>query len=346
MELKDFDYQLPSKLIAQQPIHPRDQSRLFVYDKKTDKIEHKHFNHLTNLLGPQDVLVLNNTMVFPARLIGHKESGGRLEIFLLKSLKNKTWQVLVGGRRKHLGGKIYFPQKLFGQLIKDNLDGTWQIKFNLGGKNFWKVLNKIGQTPLPPYIKKLAKLQDYQTIYAQKNGSVAAPTAGLHFTKKLLNQLKKQGVQVEYITLHVGLGTFAPVKTNDITKHQLHAEWIEINKKTAQKLNQAKKQNKRIIAVGTTTVRTLEAITQKTGQIKSTKKWVNIFIYPGFKFKFTDALITNFHLPKSSLLMLVAAFLAEKKNKKIGINKLHKIYNLAIKKKYRFYSFGDAMFIK
>lgn len=349
MELKDFNYILPTNLIAQTPTQPRDHSRLFVYDKKTNQTSHDQFYHLPFYLKPGDVLVLNNTKVFPARLIGRKESGGKIEIFLLKNISHHTWQVLVGNKRKHQGTKIHFNKKLFGTLIKDNQDGTWVIKFNLSKKIFWQQINKIGQTPLPPYIKKNTKLANYQTIFAQKNGSVAAPTAGLHFTKKLINQLKKQDIHIEYITLHVGLGTFAPVKTNDITKHHLHAEWVEVDKKTAKKLNLAKKSGKRIIAVGTTSVRTLEALAKKQKKkyiIEPAKTWVNIFIYPGYKFKFVDAIITNFHLPKSSLLMLVAAFLTKRKNKRAGISKLQKIYKLAIKRKYRFYSFGDAMLIQ
>lgn len=349
MELKNFEYNLPPDLIAQQPAKPRDHSRLFVYDRQLDQITHDYFYQLPSYLNPGDVLVLNNTKVFPARLIGYKDSGGKIEIFLLKKINTTNWQVLVGKKRKHLGTKVNFNKKFFGILTKNNQDGTWEIKFNLSGNNFWQQVNKIGQTPLPPYIKKLSNRKDYQTIYANKNGSVAAPTAGLHFTKQLINQLKKQKIQIEYITLHVGLGTFAPVKTNDITKHQLHSEWVEVEKETAKRLNQAKKAGKKIVAVGTTSVRTLEAlaIKQKNGYvIKSTKKWINIFIYPGYKFKFVDLIITNFHLPQSTLLMLVATFLAQNKSKKWGIKKIKQLYQIAVHKKYRFYSFGDGMLIK
>lgn len=349
MELKDFNYFLPTKLIAQTPIKPRDHSRLFVYNRETKKIKHDYFYNLPLYLKSGDVLVLNNTKVFPARLLGHKDTGGKIEIFLLKKINKNSWQVLVGNKRKKLNKKIYFSKKFFGTLIKNNQDGTWVIKFNLSGNNFWQQINKYGHTPLPPYIKKDAKLKDYQTIFANKIGSVAAPTAGLHFTKTLINKLKKQGLQIEYITLHVGLGTFAPVKTKNITKHKLHSEWVEIGKRTANRLNAAKKSGKKIIAVGTTSIRALEALTQKQKNkyiIKPAKKWVNIFIYPGYKFKFVDMIITNFHLPKSSLLMLIAAFLATEKNKYSGITQLQKIYKLAIQKKYRFYSFGDGMLIK
>lgn len=349
MELEDFNYFLPPNLIAQTPAKPRDHSRLFVYDRHTNQINHDYFYNLPLYLEPGDVLVFNNTKVFPARLIGQKETGGKIEIFLLKNLNNNNWQVLVGNKRKQKGTKIYFNKKFFGTLIKNNQDGTWEIKFNLKGKTFWQQVNKLGQTPLPPYIKKNAKLKDYQTIFAQKNGSVAAPTAGLHFTKKLINQLEKQKIQIEYITLHVGLGTFAPVKTKDITKHKLHQEWVEVKKETAQRLNEAKKSGKKIIAVGTTSVRTLEALAVKQKNfytIKPTKKWVNIFIYPGYKFKFIDSFITNFHLPKSSLLMLVSAFLTSPNSKRSGIKKIKNIYQTAISKKYRFYSFGDGMFLK
>lgn len=388
MKLKLFDYNLPAKLIAQQPMKPRDHSRLFVYDSQNKKVWHKHFFDLPKYLQAGDVLVFNNTKVFPARLIGKKDSGGKIEIFLLKQIKGKVWQVLIGGKRRHAGTKVNFGKNLNCEIIALNNDDTWQVKFNLDGKKFWQQVTKRGQTPVPPYIRTKASLKDYQTVYAKATGSVAAPTAGFHFTKNLINKLKKQGVQTEFITLHVGLGTFAPVKTEEVEKHVLHEEWAEIDKATAKRLNQAKKQGRRIIAVGTTSIRTLEAFAEETNiffspwmkgglrrsvmnltpplltelkqgtppkleeeikrryDLHSGKQWVNIFIYPGYKFKFVDSVLTNFHLPKSTLLMLIAAFLSNNKSEMWGVKKIKQLYLIAIKKKYRFYSFGDGMFIK
>jgi S-adenosylmethionine:tRNA ribosyltransferase-isomerase len=349
MELKKFDYNLPPSRIAQVPTKPRDHSRLFVYDRATKKTIHNFFYNLPTYVTKNDVLVFNNTKVFPARLIGKKESGGKIEIFLLKQINKNIWEVLVGGRRKHIGTNIFISKKFWCTITQQIDHQTWQVKFNLNSEKLWEAIYKYGHTPTPPYIKKHSNLMDYQTVFAKKTGSVAAPTAGFHFTKKLIKQIKKQGIQIEYITLHVGLGTFAPVTTNDITKHKLHQEWVEIDKATANRINLAKKSGKRIIAVGTTSVRTLEALAERkknTYTIKPTKKWVNIFIYPGYKFKFVDAIITNFHLPKSSLLMLVAALLTFGKNKYSGITILQKLYATAIRKKYRFYSFGDGMLIK
>ncbi len=368
MKLSLFDYHLPHKLITQKPVRPRDHSRLFVYNKKTDKIQHKHFYDLPKFLKPGDVLVLNNSKVFPARLIGKKTTGGKIEIFLLKYYEQtsdvgssrhrmsdcqNTWEVMIGGKIKHSNEKITITKNLFCTIIDKNSNNSWLVKFNLSGNKFWQQVEKYGQAPLPPYIKTKSNLKEYQTVYAKIKGSVAAPTAGFHFTKPLLNKLKKQGVQIEYITLHVGLGTFAPVKEKNITKHQIHSELAEINQTTARRLNQAKKQGRRIVAVGTTAIRTLEAFSVVTGRaasasgvdlsLQSGKKWTNIFIYPGYKFRFVDCSITNFHLPKSTLLMLIAAFLG---NKKTGIIILHRLYKIAIKNKYRFYSFGDGMFIE
>jgi len=408
MKLKDFDYYLPKNLIAQKPIKPRDHSRLLLLAKRTGRIEHKHFYDILDYLKPGDVLVLNNSKVMPARLIGkRKETGGKIEVFLLRKkvfiapyikkernplnpcLRRQApfeggqyrggniWQCLLGGKRRREGLEVKFNRGLECRVVKDNKDGTWEIKFNKSGKEFMKIVNKIGLTPLPPYIKRATKrcrtpyrvsdTLDYQTVYAddQKIGSVAAPTAGFHFTPALLKKLKKKGVQLEYVTLYVGLGTFAPVKVNDITKHKMHAEWMEVDKKTIANLYLAKSENRRIIAVGTTSVRTLETIFSQIAYRKSPivnkssisyslcdmrygirdaryvicdySGWTDIFIYPGYKFKIIDALITNFHLPKSTLLMLVSA-LAGKRN-------IDKAYRRAIKKKYRFYSYGDAMFI-
>ncbi|MCX6785196.1 MAG: tRNA preQ1(34) S-adenosylmethionine ribosyltransferase-isomerase QueA [Candidatus Komeilibacteria bacterium] len=338
MKLADFDYFLPKKLIAQSPVKPRDYCRLLVVrnDKKLI-LEHRHFYDLVNYLKAGDVLVLNQTKVFPCRLMGKKSTGGKIEIFLLKQQQGTEWEVLVGSHRKQVGQIINFGHGLSGQLIKKLTEKIWLFKFNQAQNKIMSLVAKVGQTPTPPYIKQLAALPDYQTVFARNSGSVAAPTAGLHFTKKLLNQLKRQGVQIEYVTLHVGLGTFQEVTAEDITKHHLHSEWVEVDKPTADRINLAKKQHRRIIAVGTTSLRLLEAMSVN-GQLQFGKQWVNIFIYPGYKFKIVNGLITNFHLPKSSLIMLVAAL--------VGIKNVQKVYQAAIKKKYRFYSFGDAMFIQ
>ncbi|MCK5212196.1 tRNA preQ1(34) S-adenosylmethionine ribosyltransferase-isomerase QueA [Candidatus Parcubacteria bacterium] len=391
MRLSDFNYNLPRELIAQEPIKPRDHSRLLILDKQSGKIEHKKFYNIIDYLKKGDVLVMNNSKVFPARLIGkRKESGGKVEVFLLRSLSprpplldkrggekkcEEVWQCLVGGRRVRAGLQIEFDKNLEGELKKDNKDSTWEIEFNLSNKEMMKVVEKIGQTPLPPYIKRIKNEElynapgvkinnndknNYQTVYAdeKKIGSVAAPTAGFHFTPELLRKIKAKGVQIEYITLHVGLGTFAPVKTDDISKHKMHAEFVEIDKDVLKRIIKAKKEKQRIIAVGTTSVRTLEAVFRKITnyklqiikcplgtnkfQIANSKnqtfqEFVNIFIYPGYKFKIVDAMITNFHLPKSTLLMLVSAMACK--------DNIDKAYKEAIKKKYRFYSYGDAMFI-
>ncbi|MDD4333276.1 MAG: tRNA preQ1(34) S-adenosylmethionine ribosyltransferase-isomerase QueA [Patescibacteria group bacterium] len=377
MKLSEFDYNLPRELIAQQPMKPRDHSRLLLLDKKTGEIGHKHFFNILDYLRKGDVLVLNNSKVFPARLVGNKKiTGGKVEVFLLKRISSspllikeregvrlgETWQCLVGGLRGKNCMEVEFAHGLAGKIFKNNNDGTWEVKFNKSGNNFMKIIEKIGQTPLPPYIKRqdsrkqIADSRNYQTVYADKLGSVAAPTAGFHFTSQLLKKIKAKGVQIEYVTLHVGLGTFAPVKVDDITKHKMHAEYVEIKKEVAKNILEAKKERRRIIAVGTTSARTLEAMAEKFSifnfkflnksqfanvkllkKLKNFYEYVNIFIYPGYKFKIVDAMITNFHLPKSTLLMLVSAF-ATKKN-------INKAYQEAIKEKYRFYSYGDAMFI-
>ena len=349
MRLKDFAYHLPKNLIAQNPIRPRDQSRLLILDKTSGKIRHRRFYEIVNYLKAGDVLVLNNAKVMPARLIGRRaETGGKMEVFLLRKQSpqppfikggEEIWQCLIGGKRRKENLKINFSNGLRAEIVKNNLDGTWLAKFNKKGEGFMKLVEKIGRTPLPPYVKRdsTLKLQNdknnYQTVYADENksGSVAAPTAGFHFTKKLLNRLEKKGVQIEYVTLRVGLGTFAPVKVDDITKHKMPAEWVEVGKKTLANIIKAKGEGRKIIAVGTTSARALESLADKFSF------WTDIFIYPGHKFKMVDAMITNFHLPKSTLLMLVSAF--------AGRNKIFKAYRAAIRKKYRFYSFGDAMLI-
>jgi S-adenosylmethionine:tRNA ribosyltransferase-isomerase len=348
MKLKDFDYNLPKELIAQKPVYPRDHSRLLVLDRKSKQLTHQHFYNIRDFLHQSDVLVLNNTKVVPARLIGKKvETGGKVEVFLIKpkakDLKEYKWLkewIVIGSPKLNQGQKIVFNKGLEGEIIKV-LGQERIIRFNKGGEALKKIIFQIGQTPIPPYIKysdKENKLQkEYQTVFAKHLGSVAAPTAGFHFTPKLLKQLQKQGIKIEYVTLHVGLGTFQPVKEENIKKHHMHSEWAMIDKTTAKRLNQYKKNGQRIISVGTTACRTLESFCSKDGKLKSGAKFTDIFIYPSYKFRFIDGLITNFHLPKSTLLMLVSAF--------AGRKLILKAYQQAIKKKYRFYSFGDAMLI-
>lgn len=362
MNLSLFNYNLPRELIAQTPKEPRDTSGLLVYDRNTGGIINDRFFNLPKYLRPDDVLVFNNTKVFPARLIMHKPTGGKIEIFLLKEVGGGKWECLIGGKLKKIknsvsssrvpsrSGRWDLGLKNLKAIITGRVaESVWLIKFNLSEKKFCDFIEKYGETPLPPYIKTKDSRKiraEYQTIYAKTLGSVAAPTAGFHFTKKLLARLKKMGVAEEFVTLHVGLGTFQPVKTDQIEKHQMHAELAVLDKATCARLNLAKKQGRRIVAVGTTSARLLEAATDKNGKLKPIRKDVNIFIYPGYQFKFVDALVTNFHLPKSTLLMLVAAFLGQHKNKSAGIKIMQKIYTTAVKKKYRFYSFGDCMFIR
>jgi len=351
-KLSDFDFNLPDKLIATHPAEPRDHSRLLVLDKITGKIEHTHFYDIIDYLQAGDILVLNNSKVIPARLWAKKEkTGGKVEVLLHKKLGADVWQCLLGGRvGENLNLEI--GQELKAKILKNNHDGTWDLQFNKSGAALMKTVEKIGEMPLPPYIENQRKINaedkiikedkiDYQTVFAdaKKAGSVAAPTAGLHFTPELLRKIKNKGVKILEITLYVGLGTFAPVKTENILEHKMHAEWVEVNKLTINNLQLTKKRKGRVIAVGTTSTRSLEACWQNLPAAgKDFKAWVDIFIYPGYEFKIVDALITNFHLPKSTLLMLVSA-LAGKKN-------IDKAYREAIKKKYRFYSYGDAMFIK
>jgi len=335
MKLKDFDYYLPKNLIAQKPIRPRNNSRLMILNRKNGSISHDFFYNLKKYLIPEDLLIINNSKVIPARLYAKKTTGGKIEILLLRPLLNQNWEVMVKGKIKP-NLEIDFNKNLKGKFKKQLSEQTWSIKFNLPKKIFFQKINKIGQTPTPPYIKRLSNLKEYQTIYAKNEGSAAAPTAGFHFTKKMIEILKKQNIRFEAITLHVGLGTFQPVRVENIKDHKIHSEWAKISNKTAQILNKAKKNNQRIIAVGTTTTRALEYFAEKN-KIKPGQKWVKNFIYPGYEFKFVDTLITNFHLPKSSLLMMVSAFAGEKF--------IQKAYQEAIQRKYRFYSFGDAMLI-
>ncbi len=358
LKISDYSYRLPESLIADKPSLKRDHCRLLTLNKNTGQIDHLHFYNILDLLTSNDVLVLNQSKVFPARLFGKKDSGGEIEILLIHQINSDTW-LAISKPRPIVGRQIFFDHNLIGQVVKsDPITGQIKIKFNYKNNQFFQVLDKIGHTPIPPYIHSSQTEKqirsEYQTVYAKQTGSAAAPTAGLHFTKKLLSQLKNKGVQIEYVTLHVGLGTFQNLRPENIESKTLHSEFYEIKPGVAKRLNQAKKDGKRIIAVGTTSVRTLESASIRMNfspssrgdvtksqrgfyQINPGKNHTEIFIYPPYQFKFVDALITNFHLPESSLLMLVSAF-ASKEN-------IFNAYHQAIDKKYRFFSFGDAMFI-
>lgn len=338
MKIDLFDYNLPSELIAQEQIKPRDHSRLLILDRESQKIEHKHFYDLVDYLNQDDVLVLNETKVFPARLLGQKQTGGKIEVFLTEKIDQSNWQCMIGGKIK-INNKIYF-NNLECQVIKKLEDKIYQVEFNKSGQELEELVEEIGQTPLPPYIKTQDSdeiKQDYQTVFAKSKGSVAAPTAGLHFTEELFKKLEAKNIKIFKITLHVSLGTFAPVDVKDITQYKIHSEWASIDKQTANELNKLKQANKNIIAVGTTSARTLEAFSDEQGNLSAGNKNINIYIYPGYKYKFVDDMITNFHLPKSSLLFMISAL--------AGRELILNTYQEAIKLKYRFYSFGDAMFI-
>lgn len=340
MKTDDFNYYLPEELIAQTPIKNRDHSRLLVLDKNTGQIKHEIFKNIINYLKPGDCLVLNNTKVIPARLIGEKtDTHAVIEVLLLKDLQSDIWECLVKpAKRVKVGTIISFGNgKLHLECIKEFDEGIKHFKLKYDGI-LLEILEELGTMPLPPYIhKKLNDKSRYQTVYAKVNGSAAAPTAGLHFTKELLKKIEEKGIKILYITLHVGLGTFRPVKVDNIEKHKMHTEYYEMNNEVAEELNKAKKEKRRIIAVGTTTTRTLETIMHKYNKFKNCSGDTDIFIYPGFKFKAIDIQITNFHLPKSTLVMLVSAFAT----KEIILN----AYKEAVKEKYRFFSFGDAMMI-
>ena len=346
VKLSDFNYNLPPELIAQKPCEPRDAARLLVLHKKTGAIEHRHFYDIVDYLNKDDVLVLNNTKVFPARLLGVKaDTGGKIEIFLLHKIKGATWQCLVGGKVRDAQQEIILAKNLSAWILQNNNDGTWEVKFNKSGTEFMEIVAAIGMMPLPPYIKRTAKNKNdakyYQTVFAnkQKTGSVAAPTAGLHFTPALLKKIKAKGVLILEVTLHVGLGTFAGVKTEKLAEHKMHAESIEIKAAVLKKIIAAKNKGQRIVAVGTTAARTLETLAraEKIETQRDFKTDTEIFIYPPQKLQMVDALITNFHLPKSTLLMLVSS-LAGNKN-------IDKAYKIAVDKIYHFFSYGDAMFI-
>jgi S-adenosylmethionine:tRNA ribosyltransferase-isomerase len=340
MKLSDFNYYLPEELIAQTPIEKRDESRLMVLDKNTGEIEHKIFRDIIDYLQPGDCLVRNNTKVIPARLYGKKETGANVEFVLLKNLEGDIWEAMVRpGNKLHSGAKVIFGDGLLRAEILETLqDGTRKVKFEYDGI-FNEILDKIGLMPLPPYIHESLKDNDrYQTVYAKYEGSAAAPTAGLHFTDELLKKIEEKGISVANVTLHVGIGTFRPVKEKNIEDHQMHTEHYYIKQEDADKINKAKLSGHRVIAVGTTSCRTIETIADEKGLVKACEGDTGIYIYPGYKFKCLDALITNFHLPESTLIMLVSAL--------AGRENILNAYNEAVKEKYKFFSFGDAMFIK
>jgi len=340
LKVSDFSYELPVELIAQHPNEKRDESRLMVLDKENKKIEHKIFKDVLDYFESGDCLVINNTKVIPARLYGKKSSGAKVEFLLLKRLDKDIWEALVKpGNKLKVGTRVSFGDGILVSEILEVLDnGNRKIKFEYKGI-FNEILDKIGLMPLPPYIKEqLEKKDRYQTIYAKYDGSAAAPTAGLHFTKELLEKIEDNGVEVANVTLHVGIGTFRPVKVENVEEHEMHSEHFYIKKEDVDKINNAKKTNKKIIAVGTTSCRVLETISDKNGFVRETEEDTSIYIYPGYKFKCVDSLITNFHLPESTLIMLVSSL--------AGKDYIMEAYDEAVKQKYKFFSFGDAMLIK
>ena len=340
LKTHDFYYDLPEELIAQTPLERRDASRLMTLDRKTGEVTHRHFYDLLELLQPGDCLVMNNSRVLPARLLGHRvPTGGAVEVLLLKDQGNGIWECLTKpGRKTHTGTELSFGDgDLTATVVGERDDGNKLVQFHYEGI-FLEVLERLGKMPLPPYIKE--ELQDgerYQTVYSKINGSAAAPTAGLHFTQELLDKLAAKGVKEAYITLHVGLGTFRPVKAAEITEHHMHSEFCMISRETADIINETKRAGGRIVCVGTTSCRTLESLADENGYFHEASAWTDTFIYPGYKFKAMDALITNFHLPESTLVMLVSAFADREK--------ILNAYNIAVQERYRFFSFGDAMFI-
>lgn len=340
MKTADFNFDLPQELIAQEPLSDRSSSRLLVMDKKTGEIEHRHFREVKDYLKRGDCLVINNTKVLPARLIGErKNTGARVEVLLLTRKEIDTWEVLVfPGKKAREGNRIVFGGgKLEAEVLEIIEGGNRIVKFHFDGV-FENVLDELGEMPLPPYIThKLEDKNRYQTVYAEHDGSAAAPTAGLHFTPELMKEIEEMGVKIAHVTLHVGLGTFRPVKVDDVTNHEMHSEYYVVEQEQADLINEAKQAGGRIISVGTTSTRTLESVTDEDGIVHSKSGWTKIFIYPGYKFKAVDCLITNFHLPESTLIMLVSA-LAGKEN-------VLNAYKIAVDEKYRFFSFGDAMFL-
>ncbi len=340
MHLEDYDYYLPEELIAQDPLLKRDESRFMVVNRDTGEVKHRFFYNILDMVKSGDCLVINNTKVIPARLMGaRQDTGAVIEVLLLKRINGNVWETLVKpGKKARCGAALTFGDGLMtGTVIDIVEDGNRLIEFSYDGI-FEEILDKLGQMPLPPYIThQLKDRERYQTVYAKHNGSAAAPTAGLHFTEELLMKLKEKGVRIANVTLHVGLGTFRPVKVDNILEHHMHSEYYCIEKEDAKCINNAKKNGNRIIAVGTTSTRTLESVADEQGFVREASGWTDIFIYPGYNFKCVDALITNFHLPKSTLLMLVSAFSDREK--------LLKVYDEAVSERYRFFSFGDAMFL-
>ena len=340
MKVTDFDYELPEELIAQTPMEKRDESRLMVLDRKEQTIEHKHFKDVIDYLEPGDVLVRNNTKVIPARLYGKKETGAKVEFLLLNNMEKDIWECIVRpGNKLHVGAKVIFGDGILKAEVLDTMPGgTRKVKFHYEGI-FNEILDKIVLMPLPPYIHESLKEKDrYQTVYAKYEGSAAAPTAGLHFTPELLKKIEEKGIDIANVTLHVGIGTFRPVKEDTVEAHQMHSEHFYIKEEDCEKINKAKKSGHRVIAVGTTSCRVLETIADDNGYVKPTEGDTQIFRYPGYKFRCLDALITNFHLPQSTLVMLVSAL--------AGKDYIMKAYKEAVEQKYRFFSFGDAMLIK
>ena len=343
MRLSDFDYELPEELIAQYPLEKRDHSKLMVVHRKDGKIEHKRFYNITEYLRPGDLIVINETKVFPARLFAVKDrTDAKVEVFLLRELENNLWEVLVKPARKvRIGNKLTIAEGVQCDVIDNTVSGGRVVRFvNISREELYKLIDEVGQSPLPPYIKRDPTPEDkkrYQTVYAKKRGAVAAPTAGLHFTEELLEKIKQKGVKVASIVLHIGLGTFRPVTVEDLSRHRMDSEYFEVSPETALAINEAKEKGKRIIAVGTSVVRCLETVSVSGFQISPKRGWTDKFIYPPYQFKIIDAIITNFHQPKSTLLMMVSAF--------GGHELIMKAYQEAIKNKYRFFSFGDAMLI-
>lgn len=338
MTTKDFYYNLPEELIAQTPVEPRDSSRLLVYNRKTDEIFHRHFYEIGDYLKKGDLLVINTTKVYPARIYAHTVNGGKVEFLLLKRLNYTDWESLVKpGKKCRIGSLFTVNDELKAEILSSTDDGGRIIRFIFDGV-FEDILSRVGEMPLPPYIHEKLKDKDrYQTVYCKKEGSAAAPTAGLHFTERLIKELKDKGVEFAEVNLNVGLGTFRPVKVENLSEHKMHSEFFSIDEENAEKINKAKREGRRVIAVGTTSVRTLESASDENGFVKAVSGDTNIFIYPPYKFKCVDGLITNFHLPESTLIMLVSAFSTREK--------VLSLYETAVSEKYRFFSFGDATLI-
>ncbi|MBR2968834.1 MAG: tRNA preQ1(34) S-adenosylmethionine ribosyltransferase-isomerase QueA [Clostridia bacterium] len=339
LSTKDFYYDLPEERIAQTPAEPRDSSRLMIYNRAADNVEHALFKDIESRLHEGDLLVVNNTKVLPARMFFYTEHGGRVEILLLKRVNLTDWEVMVKpGKKAKEGVKLTANEELSLEVLSRTESGGRIVRFIYDGV-FEDIISRLGEMPLPPYIHEKLKDKDrYQTVYCKVEGSSAAPTAGLHFTPELISRLKQKGVQFAEVLLHVGLGTFRPVKVDDVTKHTMHTEFYRIDEENAEKINRAKAEGRRVIAVGTTSVRTLETVADENGRVRACSGDTNIFIYPPYKFKCVDALVTNFHLPESTLIMLVASLTSREK--------ILSLYKLAVEKEYRFFSFGDAMFIE